>query len=285
MRKVIWGAAVSLDLYLAGPGRGAGLAALERRRGGDQRRELEGRRHLADGPQDLRVRGEERRRRRAGASKIRTYIFSAHHGRGAGGRGAGPRGRRRLRARAEGRQGGDIIVMGGGELGTRPDRGRGGRRDRAQRPPDPARRRHSLLPADGAARSRPTLVEARPIAKDCVFLRYRLAGDLANRAAADSLGAGHKGGDHGGRQDRSCAGAAGLLFGRGVRDRDHPAGHRDPVRRTSSDGATHADYREALAQLIPNFVGFVISFGGDRRLLVGAPPRLHPRRPLRRPAS
>ena len=38
--------------------------------------------------------------------------------------------------------GGDIILMGGGELGTRADRRRAGRRDRLFDPPGAARRRH-----------------------------------------------------------------------------------------------------------------------------------------------
>ena len=45
MRKIVWGAAVSLDLYLAGEDEALDWLRLERRRGGDQRGELDGRRH------------------------------------------------------------------------------------------------------------------------------------------------------------------------------------------------------------------------------------------------
>ncbi|HEV2866042.1 MAG TPA: hypothetical protein VGX37_05970 [Allosphingosinicella sp.] len=49
MRKVIYGGAVSLDGFLAGPGEAIDWLALERGFGGDQRRELPRCRRDADG--------------------------------------------------------------------------------------------------------------------------------------------------------------------------------------------------------------------------------------------
>jgi dihydrofolate reductase len=126
----------------------------------------------------------------------RTYEFAARHG--GGGEGAAPKirtcifsrtmaeapaGAELVRDDAAGfvralkaGEGGDVIVMGGGELGTALIEG--GVVDEI------GLNVHPLLLGGGAPAFRPIarrvaleLIEARPIAKDCVFLRYRVLAD------------------------------------------------------------------------------------------------------------
>jgi dihydrofolate reductase len=172
MRKVIYGAAVSLDGYIAGPG-----GTLD---------------WLAWSEDAAAISGESWQ----GADTIlmgrKTYEFAARSGAGGGERGeittyifsrtmaAAPEGAELVREDAAGfvrslktKAGGSIIVMGGGELGTALIEG--GAVDEI------GLNVHPLLLGGGtpffqdmAARIGLELIEARPIAKDCVFLRYRV---------------------------------------------------------------------------------------------------------------
>lgn len=171
MRKVTWSAAVSLDLKLAGPGdsmdwllwsddaaaiSGAGWQGVDTLLMGRKTYEF-----AAKSGGD------------AGQSKISTYIFSRTMT-------EAPAGAKLVKSdpaafvRAlKSQEGGDIMVMGGGELAGALIGG--GVVDEI------GLNLHPLLLGDGIPFFRPmarrvalALVEARPIAKDCVFLRYRL---------------------------------------------------------------------------------------------------------------
>lgn len=176
MRKVTYGAAVSLDLYLAGPEEamdwlrwskdaaaisGAGWKGVDTILMGRKTYDFAARSGGGGGD--------------AGASIIKTFIFSRTMA-------AAPEGAALVREDAAGfvramkaEAGGDIIVMGGGELGSALIEG--GVVDEI------GLNVHPLLLGGGIPFFRPiarrvelSLVEARPIAKECVFLRYALAG-------------------------------------------------------------------------------------------------------------
>jgi dihydrofolate reductase len=172
MRKVTWTAAVSLDLYLAGAEEAmdwlrwsddAQASIGESWKGVDTM--LMGRKtwdFAAKGGGD------------AGDSKIRTFIFSRSMA-------AAPAGAELVRDDAVGfvralkaGEGGGIIVMGGGELASVLIEG--GVVDEI------GLNVHPVLLGAGVPFFRPMarrveaqLIEARPIAQDCVLLRYRLA--------------------------------------------------------------------------------------------------------------
>lgn len=173
MRKVSWSAAVSLDLYLAGPEEAmdwlrwsddAAAISGENWRGVDTL--LMGRKTY-----DFAAKG---RGDDAGESKIRTFIFSRSMA-------EAPAGAELVRDDAvgfvralKGREGGGIVVMGGGELASALIEG--GVVDEI------GLNVHPILLGSGIPFFRPMarrveaeLVEARPIAQECVFLRYRLA--------------------------------------------------------------------------------------------------------------
>jgi dihydrofolate reductase len=173
MRKITWGAAVSLDLYLAGADEAIDwllwsddVTAIMKQswRGVDTM--LMGRktwefaaRSGGAGP---------------GPSKLRTCIFSSTMT-------EAPAGAELVREDAAGfvlalkaSAGGDVIVMGGGELATA--------LIEARLVDEIGLNVHPVLLGQGIPFFRPmarrvtlTLLEARPIAKECVLLRYRLA--------------------------------------------------------------------------------------------------------------
>lgn len=173
MRKVTWGAAVSLDLYIAGADEAIDWLAWsddvtqiikQSWRGVDTM--LMGRktwefaaRSGGAGP---------------GPSKLRTCIFSSTMT-------EAPAGAELVKEDAAGfvralkaSQGGDVIVMGGGELATA--------LIEAGLVDEIGLNVHPLLLGEGIPFFRPmarrvalTLVEARAIAEECVLLRYRLA--------------------------------------------------------------------------------------------------------------
>ncbi len=171
MRKVTWGAAVSLDLYLAGP-----QEAMDWLRWSDDAAAISG---ASWKGVDTLLMGRK------------TYEFAARSGGGGGEAGASktyifsrtmaetPAGAELVRDDAAGfvkalkaMPGGDIIVMGGGELGSALIEG--GVVDEI------GLNVHPLLLGDGIPFFRPmarrvalTLIEARPIARECVFLLYR----------------------------------------------------------------------------------------------------------------
>ena len=117
MRKVTWGAAVSLDLYLAGPDE-----ALDWLRWSDDAAAISGASWKGVDTMLMGRKTYEFAAKSGGggeeARRDQDLHLLADHGRGARRRRAGARGCDRLRARAEGGAGGDIIVMGSGELGS-----------------------------------------------------------------------------------------------------------------------------------------------------------------------
>ena len=172
MRKIVWGAAVSLDLYLAGPGEAmdwllwsddAGAISAESWKGVDTL--LMGRKTF-----EFAMRGGG-----GGSSPtITTYVFSTTMA-------EAPDGAELVREDAAGvvralkqGEGGAIIVMGGGALASH--------LIEAGLVDEIGLNVHPLLLGGGTPFFRPMarrvaldLVEARPIAKGCVFMRYRLA--------------------------------------------------------------------------------------------------------------
>lgn len=175
MRKVTWGAAVSLDLYLAGPGEAldwlqwsGDAAAISAASWQGVDTLLMGRKTYDFAARSGGGGGD------AGASKIRTFIFSRTMKEApAGAELAGGDPAAFVRGLKQD-QGGDIIVMGGGELASQLIEG--GVVDEI------GLNVHPLLLGAGIPFFRPmarrvalALVEARPIAKDCVFMRYRVA--------------------------------------------------------------------------------------------------------------
>ncbi len=179
MRKVTYGAAVSLDGYITGPDE-----AIDWLRWSDDAKAIssaswKGVDTLLMGRKtyEFAARGGG-----GGAGKIRTFIFSRTMA-------EAPAGAELVRDDAVGfvaalkaEPGGDIIVLGGGELGSALIEG--GAVDEI------GLNVHPLLLGAGIPFFRPmarrialTLVEARPIAKECVFLRYRCGGEQANPQA------------------------------------------------------------------------------------------------------
>jgi len=173
MRKVTWSAAVSLDFYLAGP-----AEAMDWLRWSDDAAAISGAGWrevdtllMGRKTYDFAVKGGGGD---AGDSKIKTYIFSRSMA-------DTPAGAELVRDDSVGfvralkeSEGGDIIVMGGGELGSALIEG--GVVDEI------GLNVHPILLGSGIPFFRPMarrveaeLVEARPIAQQCVFLRYRLA--------------------------------------------------------------------------------------------------------------
>lgn len=174
MRKVTWGAAVSLDLYLAAPDE-----AIDWLRWSDDAAAL-----VAEGWKgvDTMLMGRKTHEFAtrsgggggAGISKIKTYVFSRTMA-------EAPAGAELVREDAAGfvrtlkaAEGGDIIVMGGGALASS--------LIEAGLVDELGLNVHPILLGDGIPFFRPMvrrveamLVEARPIAKECVLLRYRLA--------------------------------------------------------------------------------------------------------------
>jgi len=174
MRKVTWSAAVSLDLYLAGPDealdwlcRSDDAAAI----GGAS---WEGVDTLLMGRKTYNFAARSGGGGdRAGQSKIKTFIFSRTMA-------EAPAGAELVRDDAAGfaralkaRDGGDIIVMGGGELGSAPIEGGVVDELGLDVHPIPLGRCVPFF-RPMAQRIELVLLEARPIANECVFLRYAL---------------------------------------------------------------------------------------------------------------
>ncbi|HVQ09828.1 MAG TPA: dihydrofolate reductase family protein [Allosphingosinicella sp.] len=175
MRKVTWSAAVSLDLYLAAPDEAldwlqwsddATSIVAESWKGVDTL--LMGRKTYEFAASSGGGGGG------AGASGIRTYIFSRTMTEAPAGAALVTSDPAAFVGKLKQEDGGDIIVLGGGELASALIEG--GVVDEI------GLNVHPLLLGGGIPFFRPmarrvalALVEARPIAKDCVFLRYRLA--------------------------------------------------------------------------------------------------------------
>lgn len=180
MRKVTYGAAVSLDLYIAGADEAldwllwsddAKKISAESWKGVDTI--LMGRKTYEFAARSGGGGG--------GASKIRTYIFSRTMT-------AAPEGAELVGDDAAGfvralkaRPGGDIIVLGGGELAA--SLIEGGAVDEI------GLNLHPILlgggvPMFGALGRRVALdlIEARPIARGCLFMLYRVAGEAGAEA-------------------------------------------------------------------------------------------------------
>jgi dihydrofolate reductase len=174
MRKVMWGAAVSLDLYLAGPDE-----ALDWLRWSDDAAAISaaswrGVDTLLMGRKTYEFAARSGGGGDGGASKIRTFIFSRTMTEAPAGAELVASDPAAFVGRLRQENGGDIIVMGGGALASALIEG--GVVDEI------GLNVHPLLLGGGIPFFRPiarrvalALVEARPIAKDCVFLRYRLA--------------------------------------------------------------------------------------------------------------
>ena len=174
MRKITYGAAVSLDGFIAGANEeidwlrmsdDVNAIMAESWKGVDAmligRKTYEFAARMGGGP--------------GGMSKIKTYVFSRTMA-------EAPEGAQLVREDAVGfvqelkaQAGGDIILMGGGELGTALIEG--GVVDEI------GLNLHPVLLGGGvpmfpaiARRVDLTMAEARPIARDCVYLSYRVAG-------------------------------------------------------------------------------------------------------------
>ena len=174
MRKVSWGAAVSLDLYLAGPEEALDWLRWSEDAAAISGASWQGVDTLLMGRKTYAFAAKSGGGGDAGASTIKTYIFSATMA-------EAPAGAELVREDAAGfvralkeKEGGDIIVMGGGELGSALIEG--GVVDEL------GLNVHPVLLGGGIPFFRPMarrieaeLIETRPIAKGCVFLRYRLA--------------------------------------------------------------------------------------------------------------
>lgn len=174
MRKLTYGAAASLDLYIAGPGE-----AMDWLRWSDDAAAISGASWTGV---DTMLMGRKTwefaaRSGSGGASAapgIATFIFSSTMA-------EAPEGAELVREDAadfvralKARPGGDIIAMGGGELGTA--------LIEAGLVDEIGINIHPLLLGGGVPLFRPMarrveliLVEARPIARECLFARYRLA--------------------------------------------------------------------------------------------------------------
>lgn len=173
MRKVIWGAAVSLDLYIAGPGE-----ALDWLRWSDEVTAIVGESWkgvdtLLMGRKTYDFAARSGGGGDAGASKIRTCIFSRTMAEAPAGAFLVKDDPADFVRQLKKEKGGNIIVMGGGELATHLIEG--GAVDEI------GLNVHPILLGGGTPFFRPmarrvalSLVEARPIAEDCMFLRYRV---------------------------------------------------------------------------------------------------------------
>lgn len=174
MRKVIYGAAVSLDGFIAGPGE-----ALDWLRWSDDAKAISGASWkgvdtILMGRKTYDFAARSSSGGGGGGSKLKTFIFSRTMT-------EAPKGGELVRDDAVGAvqamksaTGGDIILMGGGELASALIEG--GVVDEI------GLNLHPVLLGAGvpmfaaiARRIDLALDEARPIAKDCVFLRYRAA--------------------------------------------------------------------------------------------------------------
>ena len=175
MRKVIWGAAVSLDLYLAGPDEALDWLHWSDDAAAISAASWQGVDTLLMGRKTYDFAAEKRRRRRCRRLEDPHLHLLADHDRGARrAPSSSPSDPAAFVRRLKQEDGGDIIVMGGGELASALIEG--GVVDEI------GLNVHPLLLGGGIPFFRPmarrvalALVEARPIAKDCVFLRYRLA--------------------------------------------------------------------------------------------------------------
>jgi dihydrofolate reductase len=171
MRNVIWAAAVSLDLYIAGADE-----AIDWLTWSDDVKAINGDRWRRVDAMLMGRKTWEFATRRGGGSgpKVETYVFSSTMVQAPAGATLVEEDSvgfvRALKAEA----GGDILVMGGGELASALIEG--GAVDELEL------NVHPILLGGGIPFFRPMarrvearLVEARPIARECLFLRYRLA--------------------------------------------------------------------------------------------------------------
>jgi dihydrofolate reductase len=173
MRKVTWSAAVSLDLYLAGPGEAMDWLQWSDDAAAISGASWQGVDTLLMGRKTYDFAAKSGGGGDAADSPIRTYIFSRNMTDApAGATLVGEDPAAFVRA-LKSQEGGDIMVMGGGELAGALIEG--GVVDEI------GLNVHPLLLGGGIPFFRPmarrvalALVEARPIAKDCVFLRYRV---------------------------------------------------------------------------------------------------------------
>jgi dihydrofolate reductase len=174
MRKIIWGAAVSLDLYLAGEDEAIDWLRWSGDSAAIIKENWKGVDAMLMGRKTWQFAARSGGGGGAGMAKIRTYVFSSTMA-------EAPAGAELVRGDAAGfvrdlkaGPGGGIILMGGGELASA--------LIEAGLVDEIGLNLHPLLLGAGIPFFRPmtrrvalALVEARPIAKECVFLRYRLA--------------------------------------------------------------------------------------------------------------
>ena len=173
MRKLIYGGAVSADLYLAGPGE-----AMDWLRWSDDAAAISAESFKGVDTMLMGRKTYEFAQRMGGGGPVpggtRTYVFSRTLESVGQGmelvRGDAAEFVRRLKAEP----GGDIMVMGGGELGSA--------LIEAGLVDEIGLNVHPLLLGGGTPLFRPLgrrieleLVEARPIAEGCVFMRYRVS--------------------------------------------------------------------------------------------------------------
>lgn len=174
-RRIVWSAGVSLDLYLAGPDE-----ALDWLKWSDDAATIsggiwQGVDTMLMGRKTYDFAAKSGGGGDAGDSPIRTFIFSRTMA-------EAPKGAELVRddaigfvrALREQEGGGEIVLMGGGELASALIEG--GAIDEI------GLNVHPVLLGGGVPFFRPmarrieaALIEARPIANDCVYLRYRLA--------------------------------------------------------------------------------------------------------------
>jgi dihydrofolate reductase len=174
MRKVMWSAAVSLDLYLAGPGEALDWLLWSDDAAAIGAASWQGVDTLLMGRKTYDFAARSGGGGEAGGAKIRTYIFSRTITEAPAGAELVAGDAAAFVRRLKQEEGGAIMVMGGGALAGALIEG--GAVDEI------GLNVHPLLLGGGVPVFRPiarrvalALVEARPIARDCLFLRYRLA--------------------------------------------------------------------------------------------------------------
>jgi dihydrofolate reductase len=174
MRKIIWGAAVSLDLYIAGEDEALDWLLWSDDVTAITRASWQGVDAMLMGRKTWEFAARSGGGGDAGAARIKTYVFSATMAEApAGATLVGEDSAGFVRDLKAG-PGGDIMLMGGGELASA--------LIEASLVDEIGLNVHPLLLGAGIPFFRPMarrvaleLVEARPIARACLFLRYRLA--------------------------------------------------------------------------------------------------------------
>jgi dihydrofolate reductase len=171
MRKVTWGAAVSLDLYITGPDESMDWLRWSEDAKAISATSWKGVDAILMGRKTYEFAVKSGGGGAAGASKITTYVFSSTMAEAPAGAELVKEDAADFVARLKAGEGGDIIVLGGGELASA--------LIEAGLVDEIGLNVHPILLGDGipffrtmARRVELSVVEARAISEDCVLLRY-----------------------------------------------------------------------------------------------------------------